>query len=118
MTGGDASQKARPITGLGSPRRPFLVSFGLVMIATLAASGCLSFGRRNPTTISAEPANAVVFVADGAGNFQAVSRSLEELFEHEQVPIHVVTFEWSHGYGRILADQLGFNYAVTQGKRL
>ena len=121
MTGADASHAIRPLTRLGSPRtprRPYLVSFVLALAATLVASGCLSLRKCNPTSVSAAPANAVVFVADGAGNFQAVSRTLSELFEQEKVPIHVVTFEWSHGYGRILADQLGFNYAVAKGKQL
>ncbi len=113
MVSADASQRRSRL-----PRRPLLVSFVLVLAATLALSGCLSFGRRHPTTVSAAPANGVVFVTDGAGNFQAVSRTLRELFEHEHLNYHVVTFEWSHGYGRILADQLGFNYALAQGKQL
>lgn len=113
MTGADVSHVGSRMT-----RRPSLVSFVLVVSATLAVSGCLSLGKRNSTSVSAAPANAVVFVADGAGNFQAVSRTLNELFQQEQVPVHVVTFEWSHGYGRILADQLGFHYAMAQGKRL
>jgi pimeloyl-ACP methyl ester carboxylesterase len=95
-----------------------LVSFVLALVATLALSGCLSLRSRQPTSVSAAPANGAVFVADGAGNFQAVSRTLRELLEHERVNYHVVTFEWSHGYGRIIADQLGFNYALAQGKRL
>jgi hypothetical protein len=87
-------------------------------LALLAASGCLPFRQTRPTTIPAEAATGVVFVADGAGNFQAASRTLRELIGREGLPIHIVTFEWSHGYGRILADQLGFRYALAQGKRL
>lgn len=100
------------------PHRPLFVSFVLLAALTLALSGCLTFGRRNPTSVSNAPANGVVFVADGAGNFQAASRALHELFADEKVNFHLATFEWSHGYGRILADQLGFNYALAQGKRL
>ena len=107
-----------PNQRMHSARRTLLVSFVLFLTITLALSGCLTFNKHRPTSVSAAPASGAVFVADGAGNFQAVSHTLSELFEHEHVPVHVVTFEWSHGYGRILADQLGFNYAVAQGKRL
>ncbi len=89
-----------------------------VAAAACAVSGCFTFGGFRHTTISAAPASGAVFVADGAGNFQAASHNLREIVEREHVPVHVVTFHWSHGYGRILADQLGFNYAVAQGKRL
>lgn len=101
-----------------SPRRPVFQSLVLILAATLALSGCLTLRRHRPTSVSAAPASGVLFVADGAGNFQAASRTLTELIAREKVPVHVVTFEWSHGYGRILADQLGYQYALAQGKRL
>jgi hypothetical protein len=101
-----------------APQRSVVVSLVAMFTATLAVSGCLTFHDRRPTSVSAAPANGVVFVADGAGNYQAASHELREVIGHEHAPLHVVTFEWSHGYGRILADQLGFQYALAQGKRL
>ena len=64
------------------------------------------------------PGGAVVFVADGAGNFQAASDALRKAVALDHAHIEVVTFPWSHGYCRILSDQLGFRHAQAQGKRL
>ena len=120
MTAGDAgdseTQDFRSLRDFGSRRAS--QTLVLILTATLALSGCWTLRPRNPTTISAAPATGVVFVADGAGNFQVASRTLRDLIERERLPIHVVAFEWSHGYGRILADQLGYRYALAQGKRL
>jgi hypothetical protein len=101
-----------------SPQRCVVMSLVVMFAATLAVSGCLTLQERRPTSVSAAPANGVVFVADGAGNFQSASGELRDVITHEHAPLHVVTFEWSHGYGRILADQLSFQYAQAQGKRL
>src|SRR2546425_673127 len=49
--------------GSASPRRPVLVSLVLFLAATLAISGCLTFRERRATSVSAAPANGVVFVA-------------------------------------------------------
>jgi pimeloyl-ACP methyl ester carboxylesterase len=65
-----------------------------------------------------EPVHHIVFAADGAGNFQRSSSSLRALVEHDHTPLDVVTYEWSHGYGRVLADQIGYAYARAQGERL
>lgn len=98
-------------------RRPALPSLLLVLL-TLVASGCLTLRQSSSTAMPAKSAQGVIFVADGAGNFQIASRTLRELIERERLPLHVITFEWSHGRGRVLADQLGFRYALVQGKRL
>jgi pimeloyl-ACP methyl ester carboxylesterase len=63
-------------------------------------------------------AGAVVFVDDGAGNFQAAYEALRKAVGRDRAPVQVVTYEWSHGNGRILADQLGFRYARAQGQRM
>ena len=38
--------------------------------------------------------------------------------EREKPPVYVHTFEWSHGHGRILSDQLGFDHAQAAGRAL
>jgi pimeloyl-ACP methyl ester carboxylesterase len=60
----------------------------------------------------------VVFVADGAGDFQQCSIHLKDLVLRDQIPLNVITFDWSHGYGRILADQTHYRWARQQGSRL
>jgi pimeloyl-ACP methyl ester carboxylesterase len=91
----------------------------LVCLLTLVgAPGCSTFSLvRRPISPPSRVGGAV-FVADGAGNFQAFSKTLRDVIYHAKQPTYVHTFEWSHGYGRILADQLGYDYAQNAGKAL
>lgn len=61
---------------------------------------------------------AIVLTADGAGNFQNTSQTLRQAVADARLPIRVVTFEWSHGYGRMLADQMDYCHARAEGRRL
>jgi hypothetical protein len=65
----------------------------------------------------AHPAG-VVFVADGAGDFRMLSHSLRKAIAAEAKPLCVKTFVWSHGYYRILADQVCMAHARDKGRRL
>ncbi|MBX7103638.1 MAG: alpha/beta hydrolase [Gemmataceae bacterium] len=47
----------------------------------------------------------VVFVADGAGDFRACSGSFRQTASADGLSLEVVTFVWSHGYLRNMADQ-------------
>src|SRR5947208_1637712 len=60
----------------------------------------------------------VVFVADGAGDFQEFSKSLRTTVDSNRLPIEIVTFDWSHGYKRIVADQTDGEHARRQGYEL
>jgi pimeloyl-ACP methyl ester carboxylesterase len=64
------------------------------------------------------PCPATVFVADGAGNFQLTSKTLRTVVQMDEDPLQVVTFNWSHGYGRVIADQVGYAHARAEGQRL
>jgi hypothetical protein len=61
---------------------------------------------------------AVVFVADGAGNFQVASRGLRQVAFEDGLPLEVRAFEWSHGYARILSDQMLLGHTREQGRRM
>lgn len=89
-----------------------------LLCAALLVAGCASVPPR-PSELPAEQApRSVVFVADGAGNFQAASRQLRRTVRRGRLPIAVQTHEWSHGYGRIIADQVHFQHALGEGQRL
>lgn len=60
----------------------------------------------------------MVFVADGAGNYQCASRAFRQAAGEGRIPVQVVTFEWSHGYLRSLADLMDYRYAREQGRKL
>jgi pimeloyl-ACP methyl ester carboxylesterase len=84
------------------------------------ATGCAS----PPRHITFAPAplpgteRAVLFSVDGSGNFQRTSQTLRQIAAESYLPLRVIPFEWSHGYGRILADQTDYCHACCQGKRL
>jgi pimeloyl-ACP methyl ester carboxylesterase len=60
----------------------------------------------------------VVFCADGAGGFAGTSDTLREVLAARHAPVHVQGVDWSHGYGRVLADQVDWCHAVAEGRRL
>jgi pimeloyl-ACP methyl ester carboxylesterase len=60
----------------------------------------------------------IAFVADGAGNYQMASRTLRATALECHAPLAVETFIWSHGYLRIVTDQVDLSYARQEGKIL
>jgi pimeloyl-ACP methyl ester carboxylesterase len=60
----------------------------------------------------------VVFVADGAGNYQLASKTLRSTVLETGVPLTVETFVWSHGDKKVLIDQIDLEHARSQGQRL
>src|SRR5262249_7271595 len=75
--------------------------------------------RAELTTYQAPvPKDGVVFVADGAGNYQCASRAFRQAAGEGRIPVQVVTFEWSHGYLRSLEDLTHYGHARKQGRRL
>ncbi len=64
------------------------------------------------------PARGIVLVADGAGDYQAASKALCRVAGETNLPLAVEEFDWSHGYGRVIADQTDYDHARCQGQRL
>jgi hypothetical protein len=62
--------------------------------------------------------SACVLVADGAGDFRAASKAICEAVGEEHLPLDIETFPWSHGYCRILSDQIDHSNIRLQGQRL
>jgi pimeloyl-ACP methyl ester carboxylesterase len=56
-----------------------------------------------------------VFIADGAGDFRACSETFRQTAAEDQLNLDVVTFVWSHGYLRNLADQTDVDHAHNRG---
>jgi pimeloyl-ACP methyl ester carboxylesterase len=89
----------------------------LLLVALTAAGQCGCAVAQESLRPGVEP-QSVVFVADGAGNFQAASGHLRYVVHADGRPIDVRTFEWSHGDGRIVADQVDFAHARAEGQAL
>jgi pimeloyl-ACP methyl ester carboxylesterase len=64
------------------------------------------------------PAHHVLYVADGAGDFRACSMAVRATAENEGWPLDVVTYVWSHGYGRSYADHVDYVHARNRGREL
>jgi pimeloyl-ACP methyl ester carboxylesterase len=98
----------------------FVQSISLVLLASLLSAGCLAPLSQTmpPPVVTPGPSRGVVLSVDGAGGFQATSAALSQAIQTEKVPLEVQVFEWSHGYGRVLSDQLDSTHAHRQGERL
>jgi pimeloyl-ACP methyl ester carboxylesterase len=77
----------------------------------------LALGPTSPLYAQGQQAVAV-FAADGAGNFKAASSLLRQVVEEDALLIEVHAFEWSHGYCRILSDQVTYGHNCDRGRRL
>jgi hypothetical protein len=64
------------------------------------------------------PAQGVVLCVPGAGGFPSICNFIQEAVEAEGAPVAVEAFEWTHGYGRILADHIDVCHTCAQGRRL
>jgi hypothetical protein len=95
----------------------------------LLACGCaaLPYGHREPPsqvqacTLQAPvpvPPRGIVLCVPGAGGFPAICNFVREAVEDQGAPVAVEAFEWTHGYGRILADHIDACYTCVQGRRL
>jgi pimeloyl-ACP methyl ester carboxylesterase len=82
----------------------------LVLVCLFASSGQAS--AQNPPVNSSSD---VVFVADGAGNYQMASKSLRGVVAETNCPLRVETFVWSHGSKKIFTDQTDLAHARHQG---
>src|SRR5262249_35239187 len=91
----------------------------LILIAAVWSLGCSKQATLPEQNYLFEPLPpAVIFVADGAGDFRAASSSMRQVLDKDGFAGSVQTVIWSHGYMRILKDQLDYAYARDQGYKL
>jgi hypothetical protein len=90
----------------------------LAVWALLTWSGCAAFesdrAALRPLPTVRHP-GALIFIADGAGDFRATSRAIQQAVDDQKLPLTAEPFVWSHGYLRVLADQLDESYARKKG---
>ncbi|MFN4259142.1 MAG: hypothetical protein ACK4RK_07575 [Gemmataceae bacterium] len=60
----------------------------------------------------------VLFVANGAGDFRGASKAIGRAIHEAHLPIQLVTFVWTHGYGRVIQDVCDQDNVIFQGRRL
>ncbi len=69
--------------------------------------------------LPADPdARPLVWVVDGAGDLKGCSGALAHANMLAGNPFELSAFPWSHGYRRLLLDQIDWRHAKEQGQRL
>jgi hypothetical protein len=64
------------------------------------------------------PQRGIVFVLDGAGGFGVASRLIGKTIAEEKMPLEVRIFTWTHGYCRVLADEIHASHIQREARRL
>jgi pimeloyl-ACP methyl ester carboxylesterase len=59
-----------------------------------------------------------MLVLDGAGDFEATTTAFQEAVRADGAPLWIDAVHWSHGYGRILADQIDQDHICCAGQAL
>jgi pimeloyl-ACP methyl ester carboxylesterase len=84
-------------------------------------AGCLTGGEPAAVSHAAPPTSAadpLVFVANGAGDFHTLSKSLMLAAAQSHVPLRIETVDWSLGRRRYLADHIDHDNHLLHGRRL
>lgn len=72
----------------------------------------------NPSAAKQDVKRGLVIVIDGAGHFQSTTHNLHSATRDVPIPMAIETFEWGHGFCRILADHMDREYIDEQGRQL
>jgi pimeloyl-ACP methyl ester carboxylesterase len=91
-----------------------------LLLGVLLVSGCASLRPQPPPPppVITNQTRGVVFVVNGAGGFYGPSNALREAVEKQDIPLAIEPFVWTHGPGRVLADQMDLAHTQEQGRRL
>jgi pimeloyl-ACP methyl ester carboxylesterase len=84
-------------------------------------TGCLASGERAVESNVPPPASgadAVAFVANGAGDFHTLSANLAHVVAQTHASLQIETIDWSLGRRRYLADHMDHANHLLQGQRL
>lgn len=90
----------------------------LIVLQLCAASGCATSRTATSNCLGEPCSKPILIVVDGAGDFRVTSIAVRRVVTTAGFPFCVQTFVWSHGYARVLADQVDYEHAREQGQRL
>src|SRR6185312_1883091 len=82
--------------------------------------GCAVLRQEGSIAAAAPPraVHGIVYVVDGAGGFEAASRTFRATVVEAKKPLEVRGFHWTHGYCRVFADQMHAAHMTRSGRRL
>jgi pimeloyl-ACP methyl ester carboxylesterase len=90
----------------------------LAWLPFLLEGGCAAPRQQVVLRPAPIPPKGIVFAVDGAGGFHATSDTMRVEVERAGMPLLVEAVNWSHGYGRFVADQTDCRHAQEQGRHL
>jgi pimeloyl-ACP methyl ester carboxylesterase len=91
---------------------------GFLLLALACGSGCAGLHHEVHSPIGDGCQRGVIFTADGAGGFLATSKALTHELQTTCLQLGVVSVDWSHGYGRVFADQVDWRHSREEGCKL
>jgi pimeloyl-ACP methyl ester carboxylesterase len=94
----------------------FLVACVVAMVAGCATTPA-RYDERPPVSPTVPP-QAVVFVANGSGDFRTVTANLSKVVAEQRLPLQIETATWSHGYGRYVTDHVDHANQLAEGSHL
>ena len=80
--------------------------------------GCAGMPTRVESRTSPAAAHGVVLVVDGAGGYQTAPQAVAAAVDESGLPLHVRSFDWTHGRRRVLADVTDADHSCCQGALL
>jgi pimeloyl-ACP methyl ester carboxylesterase len=103
----------------GSPMKQG-THLGWPLAAFLLLPGCAVLRQEGSIAAAAPPraVHGIVYFVDGAGGFEAASRTFRATVVEEKMPLEVRGFHWTHGYCRVFADQMHAAHMTRSGQNL
>lgn len=95
------------------------LSIGILIVIMAGGSGCAAPRQEMVRTCCLSGREqGVIFAVDGAGGFQATSQAVSQAVAEAHLTLVTLPVEWSHGWGRFLADQIDWAYSRECGCKL
>jgi pimeloyl-ACP methyl ester carboxylesterase len=90
----------------------------LLALASLGLAGCATVPHEVFCPKLRPEATQMIFAVDGAGGWRLSTHAIQTTIESEHPLVQVECYEWSHGWGRLLADEIDHAYCRAAGQRL
>jgi pimeloyl-ACP methyl ester carboxylesterase len=95
------------------------LSIGILIVVLAGGLGCAAPRQEIIRTCCLTGREqGVIFAVDGAGGFLSTSKAISQAVAEAHLPLVTVPVEWSHGYGRFIADQIDWTYSRECGCKL
>jgi pimeloyl-ACP methyl ester carboxylesterase len=88
------------------------------LLIVLLGSGCAGASVRVESRAPPEAARGLVLVVDGAGGHQIAARTISATVDEQRLPLHVRSFDWAHGTGLGIADEVDQDHSRCSAARL